>query len=58
MSGPVTAHTPALLLQCLFVDLSVFLDQLEVVFVIHHHLDIVQQVTQSAATGAILLNPL
>ena len=45
MSGPVTAHTPALLLQGIFVNLAVFHNQLEVVLGIHHHFDIVQWIT-------------
>ena len=53
MSGPVTAHTPAQLLQGIFVNFSVFHDQLEVVLVIQHHIDIVQRVTQSDVTGRI-----
>ena len=36
---PVTAHTPALLLQGIFVNLPVFHNHLEVVLVIHHHVD-------------------
>ena len=53
MSGPVTAHTPALLLQRILVDLAVFHDQLKVVLIIQHHIDIVQRVTQSDVTGRI-----
>ena len=52
------ALAPARLLQGVFVDVAVFHNQLEVVFVIHHHFDIVQRGTQSAATGSIFPNPL
>ena len=53
---PVTAHTPALLLQSFFVDISVFHDQLEVVLVIQHHIDIIQRITQRDARGSIYSN--
>ena len=55
MSGPMTAHIPALLLQDIFVDLAVFHDQLEVVLVIQHHFDIVQRVTRVTRQDLFLL---